>query len=732
MPSHDHAVLQLTQHRSYLSGNFSPIQQTLPLTPCSHQGTIPDELAGGEYVRNGGNPVSNNDLGRDAHWFDGDGMLSGVSFRREKDGQIHPEFVNQYILTDVYLSSTSSGNLKRPVLPSITTLVNPLGSLFGVTLHIMRTIILVLLSFLPGSRKAIKKISVANTAILYHDGRALATCESGPPMRISLPSLETVGWYNGNIAEGEPLDQGAKPSAVLGGEGLLSWMREWTTGHPKVDPVTKEMLLFHATFLRPYIRYSVIPSSPVSPKETLQATGFTKLINEPVPGISGPKMMHDFGASLAHTVIMDLPLSLDPLNLAKGKPVIEYDNTKPSRFAVFPRYRPDQVRYFETSACCIFHTANTWDEIGSTGATRAVHMLACRLISSTLVYAAGNIVAPVPIKRGISHAKKRGISWFDKYHADDTRQHTHVPCTEETKLLDVKYSFEENLDLESPRVTHEPLIRIRSNGEIDEIASSPPGYFDDVGELVPDEEEQCRLYHYAFDLATSEITSQYALSAIPFEFPSVHPQKEMQAARYIYGCSTTVTSFGAALGKATKINVLVKIDSQSLIERGELMVQRGQLQPITGCVDTRSITEILMSNDAQDPVKIFRCPEHWFVQEPRFVPRSQAISEDDGFLLTYAFNENQLERDGGVPSDDDPVRRAKSELWIIDARDMKTIVARIELPQRVPYGLHGGWFSEEQIQHQQPVESVRLAKLDCPSSNAAWMGIRNRVEKILS
>lgn len=157
-------------------------------------------------------------------------MLSGVLFRRtgEKGAQIEPEFVNQYILTDVYLASKSLQWLKTPILPSIATLVNPLTSLILVTLAVFRAMILVLLTHLPGSRYAIKKISVANTAILFHDGRALATCESGPPMRILLPGLETVGWFNGRKAEGEI---GGDDKAGYGGTGMLSFMKEWTTGH---------------------------------------------------------------------------------------------------------------------------------------------------------------------------------------------------------------------------------------------------------------------------------------------------------------------------------------------------------------------------------------------------------------------------------------------------------------------------------------------------------------------
>ncbi len=70
-------------------------------------------------------------------------------------------------------------------------------------------------------------------------------------------------------------------------------------------------------------------------------------------------MMHEFGVFFDHTVIIDLPLSLDPLKLAKKKPDIAYDPSGRSRFGVFPRHQPKHVRWFETDACCIFHTVNT-------------------------------------------------------------------------------------------------------------------------------------------------------------------------------------------------------------------------------------------------------------------------------------------------------------------------------------------------------------------------------------
>ncbi|KAL9053954.1 MAG: hypothetical protein Q9162_004444 [Coniocarpon cinnabarinum] len=641
----------------YLSGNFAPQQKTLPLTPCSYVGTIPSELLGGQYVRNGSNPVKNEDLGRDAHWFDGDGMLSGVYFTKDvtaKDG-VRPEFVNQYILTDIFLSSITTPTLKRPALPSITTLSNPFSSLLRLCWVILRAVFLTLLSRLPGSAQSIEKISVANTSVLYHDGRALATCESGPPLRVQLPALETVGWYNGQRAEGEPKSETQhQDGQVLGGEGVLSFMREWTTAHPKVDPTTGEMFMFHCTPLPPYVHYTTIPSqnSQASPAR----------MNVPLPGVSSAKMMHDFGVSREHTVIMDLPLSLDPLQLLKNNPVISYDSTKPSRFGVFPRSQPDEVRWFETIACCIFHTANTWETYDTAGTLRNVNLLACRLTSAAVVFTAGNIKGPRPTQNTVRNVKRaHRKSSYDKV--------SQLESTEEKERLIAHESGEEY------------------------------GTFN----LADEEDDQCRLYYYSFDMVSQEnrVAHQFALSPIPFEFPSTHPACAMEAATFVYGCSSTINSFNPSLGRASLIDCLVKFNVPSLIARG-----KSERTGITDCVDWRNVTDVLKEQHAPDgqcqgDVQIFKCPDNIFTQEPRFVPRENAKTEDDGYLVFYTFDETQLDQEGAVKPG------AVSELWVIDALDMKTVIAKIRLPQRVPYGLHGSWFPEGQLNAQRPVQNTR-------------------------
>ena len=540
------------------------------------------------------------------------------------------------------MSTRTSKNLTSPVLPSIATLVNPVTSLIRVMFVIFRTIFLVILSRLSGSMQAIRKISVANTAVIFHDGRALATCESGPPMRFALPGLETVGWYNGKRAEGE---QGGEEGTGFGGEGIIGFMREWTTAHPRVDPKTQELILFHSTFAPPFVHYSIIPSThpPMQPLVPLEKP--TRLLNAPIPGVSSAKMMHDFGVSYRHTVIMDLPLSLDPLNIAKGKPPLNFDKRGKSRFGVFPRHQPQLTKWFETKACCIFHTANTWDDDYAdkeTGQimTSTVNLLACRLTTASVVYAAGNIAIP-----------------------------------------------------EIPRVAE-------------------------------DEEEQCRLYYYQFDMeGEQKINYQFGLSAVSFEFPSTSENAAMGPARYVYGCSSADQTFDIALGKASKIDCLVKMDVETLIKRGK---KDPSITPVTGCVDHRSMLEILASTDKEDPIQAFRLPPKHFAQEPRFVSRKNAVREDDGWLLTYVFDESQLdEHDECLPD-------AKSDLWIIDARDMKTVVAQIHLPVRVTYGLHGSFMDEKKVSNQRPIETIRSLQVRPQEEpQTTWLSIRDRIERVL-
>ena len=62
--------------------------------------------------------------------------------------------------------------------------------------------------------------------------------------------------------------------------------------------------------------------------------------------------------------------------------------------------------------------------------------------------------------------------------------------------------------------------------------------------------------------------------------------------------------------------------------------------------------------------------------------------EDDGYLITFVHDENAHGEAG-------------SELVIYNARTMSNQpVARVPMPQRVPYGFHSTWVPEHEFQQQ--------------------------------
>lgn len=68
--------------------------------------------------------------------------------------------------------------------------------------------------------------------------------------------------------------------------------------------------------------------------------------------------------------------------------------------------------------------------------------------------------------------------------------------------------------------------------------------------------------------------------------------------------------------------------------------------------------------------------------EPVFVPKSTAGAEDEGWLLSYVYDQNTN----------------TSDVVILDAQDFEgTPVATIHLPVRVPYGFHGNWVADSDL-----------------------------------
>ena len=74
-----------------------------------------------------------------------------------------------------------------------------------------------------------------------------------------------------------------------------------------------------------------------------------------------------------------------------------------------------------------------------------------------------------------------------------------------------------------------------------------------------------------------------------------------------------------------------------------------------------------------------------FYNEPGFAPRDQAVAEDDGYVVTYAWN---------------PIKN-RSEVQVFDARESefgRGPIARVIMPRRVPNGFHATYVSQAVMQ----------------------------------
>lgn len=296
----------------YLAGNYAPAEQeTPPHKDLPVLGNLPKWLDG-EFVRVSPNPKFAPIAGY--HWFDGDGMLHGL---RIKDGKA--AYVSRFVKTSRLKQEEFFGASKF-------LKIGDLKGLFG-----LLTAIIYGLRIKLGVLDDSYGRGTGNTALVYHHGRLLALNEGDKPYALRV------------LEDGD-----------LQTLGLMDYDKRLThsfTAHPKVDPVTGEMFTFGYQFTPPYVTYHVVTKE-----------GY---MLDPVPiTIPEPVMMHDFAITENYAIFMDLPLYFQPKNMAKGKFVLSFDQTKKARFGILPRYAKDdvQIRWFELPNCYIFHNANAWED----------------------------------------------------------------------------------------------------------------------------------------------------------------------------------------------------------------------------------------------------------------------------------------------------------------------------------------------------------------------------------
>ncbi len=292
----------------YLDGNFAPVHKEISTQTLKVIGELPPDLSG-MFVRNGPNPQWT-PIGQ-YHWFDGDGMLHGVRISNGK-----ATYRNRYVQTKGWKIEHEAGKAVWSGILEPSQKDNP---------H----------DFYKNT---------ANTALTWHAGQFFALWEGGAPHAIKLPNLDTIGEYTYN---------GQLKSAF--------------TAHPKVDPITGEMMFFGYSFAPPYLQYSVVSASG----ELLR----TVPIDLPMA-----VMMHDFAITENYTIFMDLPLTFSVERMQKGEPTMMFESDRPSRFGIIPRHGDNSnIRWFESPPCYVFHTLNAYEEGDE------VVLIACRMSSTNVL-----------------------------------------------------------------------------------------------------------------------------------------------------------------------------------------------------------------------------------------------------------------------------------------------------------------------------------------------------------
>ena len=180
---------------------------------------------------------------------------------------------------------------------------------------------------IPGQPEPANLISsAANTSLVDHDGRILALYEVSLPTEITV-ELQTVGRFD------------------YGGE-----LRSPMTAHPKVDPVTGEMLFFGADpFGPPYLRFHAVDTGG----------GLVRTHDIELPA---PVMMHDFAITETRAVFLDLPVVYDFALVGERALPAKWNPANGARVGVMPRDAGTPVRWYEIEPCFVFHTLNAYDD----------------------------------------------------------------------------------------------------------------------------------------------------------------------------------------------------------------------------------------------------------------------------------------------------------------------------------------------------------------------------------
>ncbi len=151
------------------------------------------------------------------------------------------------------------------------------------------------------------------------------------------------------------------------------------------------------------------------------------------------------------------------------------------------------------------------------------------------------------------------------------------------------------------------------------------------------QDDRPRLYRLRFNLRTGAVREE-ALDDVASDFPSLNPQRLGRQSRYAY-----TAKMANGHRPAFSFDGLVKYD--------------------------------FTNNSSQ----VYELGSGRYGGEAVFVPHPDSQAEDDGWLITFVYDS----------------KTQASELLVLNAQDLTAeAIARVLIPQRVPYGFHGIWIPQ--------------------------------------
>ncbi|OUL31976.1 Apocarotenoid-15,15'-oxygenase [Nostoc sp. T09] len=305
------AILEKSYSRTDWQGGYESLYQEFDYWIDDIEGQIPPELQG-TLFRNGPGLLDINGQ-RIHHPFDGDGMISRISF---VNGRAH--FRNRFVRTEGYIEEQKAGKILYRGVFGTQKPGGWLANLFDFKIK-----------------------NIANTNVIYWGDKLLALWEAAEPHRLDPYTLETLSkeYFNGVLSTGEAF-----------------------SAHPRLDPSCNQ-----DNGAPCLVNFSIQPG--LSTKITIfELNPAGEIMRKHAHSVPGFCFIHDFVITPNYCIFFQNPVTFNPIPLALGiraaGECIKFNPNQPTRIIVIPR-NPNagkaDVKILETQSGFVFHHINAFE-----------------------------------------------------------------------------------------------------------------------------------------------------------------------------------------------------------------------------------------------------------------------------------------------------------------------------------------------------------------------------------